>query len=96
MEETTDAGQIDGTEVTEEAPAEETVTDGTTVTETQDDGKAARLETELNGYRKVLDTLGIDPDSDVAQKVMAGVIGKDDLVKHIAPQVVDRILQLPI
>ena len=95
MAETTDAGQIDGAKATEEVLAEEAVTDGAPATETQDDGKAARLETELNGYRKVLDTLGIDPDSDVAQKVMAGVIGKDDLVKHIAPQIANRIPPQP-
>jgi hypothetical protein len=88
MEETTDAGQIDGTEVTEEVLAEEQMTDDAPAIEPQeeDNGKAGRLESEVAGYRKVLDTLGIDPDSDVAQKVMAGVVSKEDLVRYIAPQ----------
>lgn len=72
--------QIAGTEVTLEQPA---------VEPTQakaDNGKATRLEQEIASYKRVMEVMGIDPDSDVAQRVMSGVVSKEDLMRQIGAQ----------
>lgn len=72
--------QTEGTEVTQEqTPVEPTQA-------VADNGKAARLEQEIAAYKRVIEVMGIDPDSDVAQRVMSGVVSKDDLMRQIGAQ----------
>lgn len=51
-----------------------------------DTGKITRLEQQISKDRQLLTLLGIDPESDVADKLQAGLITKEDLLKQVGTQ----------
>ena len=48
--------------------------------------KATRVEQEIAKYAKVLKGLGIDPDSDFADKFNQGLVTHEELLERVAPQ----------
>jgi hypothetical protein len=46
-----------------------------------DSGKLSRLEQQLAQQNKLLSSIGIDPESDIAEKVAAGVLSPDDILR---------------
>jgi hypothetical protein len=52
-----------------------------------DEGTVTRLQQQLAQNNKLLQTLGIEPDSDIAERFNAGLIGKQELLEYagIAP-----------
>lgn len=85
-----DAGTILGVDPTVEAQAEQvanqgaTATSGPVTTEPNpvDNGKAARLEQELAKVNRALKNLGVDPESDVLDKINRGIINWDDVINR--------------
>ena len=69
-------------------PAEPQSTDVTTTdtpvdTTTQvDDGKLTRMEQDMAKKNRVLDALGINPDSDVADRFDSGLLTRDELLRE--------------
>ena len=60
-----------------------------------DVGKVTRLEQQLSKDRQLLTVLGIDPDSDIADKLQAGLITKEDLLKQVGTQQVPPPIEVP-
>jgi hypothetical protein len=54
----------------------------TAAPQTVDNGKAARLEQEIAKYNKALKTLGIDPESDVVDKINRGLMNWDEVLNR--------------
>lgn len=60
--------------------------DATVDPETTDFGKTKRAEQELAKYRRVMEVLGIDPESDIADRVAQGLISKEEVLGHNVPR----------
>jgi hypothetical protein len=88
-----DAGTILGVNTTGEAQADQVANQGTTVTvepgatapQSVENGKAARLEQELSKMNRALKSLGVDPDSDVVDKINRGIMTWDDVLNRQQP-----------
>lgn len=63
------------------APADKTGQPEGDEPQPDDTGKVTRLEQALSKQRQTLQALGIDPDSDLIDKINAGFVTKDDLLK---------------
>lgn len=85
-----EAGASQGVEPTVTPQAEVVVNPGTNVTvepaaatpQNADNGKAARLEQELGKMNRALKSLGIDPESDVVDKINRGILSWDDVLNR--------------
>lgn len=78
------AGEPDSTQPT--PPADKTGQPEGDVTPPDDTGKLTRLEQQLKKQSNLLVQFGIDPDSDVADKLAAGIITKDDILGKTEPE----------
>ena len=79
----TSAGAPDGATPAPDGVDQTTVADDTTQEPKTDDGKVTRLEQQLAENNKLLQSLGIDPNSDIAERLNAGVMSKQELLEHI-------------
>ena len=78
----TSAGAPEGTTSAPDG-IDKTVADDTTQEPKTDDGTVTRLKQQMAENNKLLKSLGIDPDSDEAERFAAGVMSKQELLEHI-------------
>jgi hypothetical protein len=96
IEDTNAPDPNDGGETTEDGQPIDTALE-TATDQSVENGKVTRLEQEVAKYAKVLNGLGINPDSDFADRFNAGLVTKSDVARQLGvePQPVGQPVAAP-